>query len=215
MTKYADTSAHTLVGEFAIDINADNLKKEMSRDPTFTFSFWLVGQALDNTFNAVGNTFEEEVKPSVKVAPVVQVSNLKDIVIPDKNPVGGYYIGITDFCVYVSEAPREYTIKFTDQNTGGGDYFILKNSSSNSGSTLRYEMAFADSISDINYGGANYYEKATSLNNNRPYTGDANPTCLGGANHSGAVGVRVSKQNLDSAQDGFYTDTITVVVSPK
>ncbi|MDP0588780.1 MAG: hypothetical protein QS748_06120 [Candidatus Endonucleobacter bathymodioli] len=199
---------YPLVAEFAIDIDADNLRSELRKDPKFIFSFYIVGQALDKSLNPVGVSEDKEVLPRVKIPPTIQISKLKDIVISDRNKVGRYYQSEMSFCVSLSNAPFEYTVKVTDSNTGGSGKFKLVSSSN---AELRYDLAFENKIASIK--SVSYRSRARYLNNNRNYLGSSAPDC--GAGNTGAIGIRVLQDKADSVQDGIYTDTVTVTVEPK
>ena len=191
-----NNTAHTLIGEFTVTLDANALRAKLQQKPNFKLQFWVIGQDTsgDMAKSSIGGQTQ---LITVKQVASVKISHLRDISLSNDSTSAKM-----PFCVYVSQSPYEYAL--TGIKGKKDPAYQLE---SGDGRTIDYEVAFANTEAGLN--SATYHSTSTPFDYIGPLNGSSDINCNGG--HSAAIGINIPQANLPT-QDGVYTDTLTVTV---
>lgn len=160
------------------------------------------------TQGTTGTTSTGTVLVSIVIPSIVRITGLSDIAIGTPSDLTTSATGLTTACIYSNQraTPGGYAITATSLNSAGAGLFSAKNTATTS--TLNYTATWASN---------NTNASPTTLTSGTKLTGQLNAssistTCSGGSNATFAVSFAAA--SMQSAPDGTYTDTVTLVISP-
>lgn len=136
----------------------------------------------------------------VEVPELIQITQLQDIDLGSWNATSDMQ-ATRDFCVF-RNGYGSFALTATGNNDSGGDFRV-----SSGANNIPYSLAFSQN--------AGWYAATpgNALGSNiTGFTGESLRDCGGGSSHS--LRVSVNETDLGTAQEGTYTDTVTVLVQP-
>lgn len=170
-----------------------------------------VGVAFAATQGTLGLSSTGTVDLSIPLGNVVQVSGLVDFALPLYVPGSGDVEATQEVCVFANNTGGDYQVSTTSLNENAGQWRLHDGL----GNYLTYNVAWVDAI-----GGQTFADNtagawtSSGISPNQDNGNVLDPLCAIGTN-SATLAVQVPELgNLDTAVDGVYTDTLTIVITP-
>lgn len=159
------------------------------------------GSAIAATQGTLGGTSQGDIDIDVYVGDQIQITALQDISgshVPATN-----YTGSSTACVYTNNPTGNYDVTMTSANADLANNFRLNDA----GTFVIYNVTYND-------GTGGPVAMASGVVNTTFNNADTGSTNCGGTPQS-QIDILVPAANLDVVGAGTYSDTVTILVSPR
>ncbi len=159
------------------------------------------GNAFAVRQGTLGGTSDGDIEIDVTVGNQIQITALQDIA--GTHIPGANFTGVSTACVYTNNPTGNYDVTMTSSNPDVANNFRLNDA----GTFVTYNVTYDD-------GSGGPVAMTSGLANTTFNNADTASTSCGGLPQS-QIDILVPAANLDAVGAGTYSDTVTILVSPR